>query len=111
MAALTAQQLSAVSGLAATYAAAGGSGDTISNNSGKMILHVKNGSASPITVTITAVGTLQGFPVTNPTYTVANAGEKFIGPFDPSIFNNTSGAVAVGYSATTTVTVAVLQIP
>ena len=53
MAALSAQQIGP-DGLAATYAAVGGSGDTVAND-GKKFVHIKNGNAGSVTVTVPVV--------------------------------------------------------
>lgn len=116
MALLSVQNIDLLNGLVPSYASAAGGGDTFVND-GKTMLHVKNGGGSPITLTITSQITSQDVPglgpvdVANETYTVANGAERMIGFFSPSRFNNTSGQVAVGYSAVTSVTVAAIRLP
>jgi hypothetical protein len=84
-------------------------GDTFPNT-GKEVLIVKNGSASPITVTLDIKATLDGQAVTDPTVTI-NAGiEKIIGPFPLGYYNDANGRVSVTYSAVTTVTVKALSL-
>lgn len=104
----------APSGTAFTTASAAGGGDTFVNN-GKTLLYVNNGGGSSINVTLTAQNTVnvdgQGLTVSNLVVAVTNGTAKIIGPFPPQIFNNSSGAVAVTYSAVTTVTVAPISMP
>lgn len=116
MAALSIQTISE-SGLEATYASASAGGDTFVNDtSQRTFLHVKNGGGSDITVTVTSQHTTTrapGFGVVakaNLSITVTAGEERMIGPFPPAAFNNASGAVAVGYSAVTSVTVAALKL-
>lgn len=109
MAALTVQNV-ARSGLNPTYGAAAGGGDTFVND-GQVVLHVKNGGGSSINVTVdstapTGVGLAQADAVV----AVPNAGERMIGPFPPGAFNDANGAVAVAYSAVTSVTVAAIRL-
>lgn len=111
MATLTAQ-LPVVSGLDATYAAADVAGDEFLNTA-KECIHVKNGSASPVTVTIASPNACS-FSVTDTAHdrvvTIAAGDDKFIGPFPKAQFNDVDGMVQVAYSDVTTVTVAVLTI-
>lgn len=104
MAALSIQKITRT-GLVPAYAAAGGSGDTFVND-GATFLHVKNGSAGSINVTVNSQRTCdQGFDH-DEVVAVGAGAEKMIGPFRTDRFNDTTtGAVAVSYSATTTVTV------
>jgi hypothetical protein len=109
MATLTAQAIS-LAGLAATYASAASGGDKVSPGD-RVFLHVKNGAASPITVTLAANPTPRGLAVTAPTVSVPASGDRFIGPLTADAFAAASdGLVAVTYSSTTTVTVAALRI-
>lgn len=95
-------------GLIATYVSAAGGGDVFPND-GATQLHVKNGSGSPITVTVTAVkacnqGTLHD------SVTIITAGdEAFIGVFEKKRFNNTSGQGAITYSGVTSLTIAAVN--
>lgn len=104
MAALSTQDVVAT-GLAASYSAVAGGGDTFTND-GNVMLHVKNAGASPCTVTIACSGTYKGAAITNQAVAVANGAEKFIKPYAPDITGNTA---ALSYSYTTSVTIAVLR--
>lgn len=84
--------------------AASAGGDTFPND-GFTFLRIKNGGASPITVTVNSVTQCsQGF-THNLTATVAAGAEELIGTFLPSRFNDTNGQVSVSYSAVASVTV------
>jgi len=96
-------------GLEQTYEAAQVDGNKFSND-GRMFLHVKNGAASPITVTIQTPGTVDGLAVAEQIVTVTNAEERMIGPFPPNIYNQSDGMVYVDYSSVTTITAAVLRL-
>lgn len=117
MATLTRTQITE-DGFDATFAAAGVSGDVVTNTDGKTFLCVKNDSAGSVTVTVAEQ--ITGATVEDPTYgtvTKANAtvaiaagGTGFIGPFKKQAFNNASNQIEISYSATTSVTVAALYI-
>jgi hypothetical protein len=117
MATLTRQQITE-DGIDATFAAAGGSGDVVTNSDGKTFLCVKNGGGSSITVTVAEQ--IAGATVDDPTYgivtkgnaqvTIAAGGTGFMGPFKKVAFNNASSQIEISYSATTSVTVAALYI-
>ena len=98
--------------LEATYAAAAGGGDVITNTGGNTILHVKNGSGGNITLTVTAQKTTAsnsafGVLTKSDSVTVVTAGEeRFIGPFEPNAFNNSSGQIEITYSGVTSFTIA-----
>lgn len=109
MATLSTQVVS-LTGLAPTYGAASAGGDKVIPDD-RTFLHVKNGSASSVTVTVTATSADHGLATSNLTVSVPASGERMIGPLYASTFAGASdGLVAVGYSATATVTVAALRI-
>lgn len=112
MAVLTVQD-AAIAGLAETFAAAAGGGDSFANN-GLCLLHIKNASGAPITVTVDDPGSPAPAGATqfNPDVAVIvpAAGERLIGPFPPFRFNDSNGRVNLTYSGVTTLTVAVVRI-
>jgi hypothetical protein len=113
MAALTTQSITRA-GLGPTYSAATGGGDTCTPGA-NTFLHVKNGSGSPITVTITAQAGASQFPnmaYGNLTVSVpATTGDRMIGPLPASIFADPStGVVSIGYSGVTSLTVAAISL-
>ncbi|MFB7671679.1 hypothetical protein ACFC26_09700 [Kitasatospora purpeofusca] len=109
MATLTPQAVS-IAGLNPTYSTAAGGGDKVACGE-RTFIHIKNGGGSPITVTLTATGSVRGQTVTSPTVSVPAAGERMIGPITADLFAGaTDGLAAIGYSGVTTVTVAALRI-
>ncbi|WP_263165398.1 hypothetical protein [Streptomyces sp. SCSIO ZS0520] len=109
MATLSTQTVS-LAGLAPSYATAAGGGDKCEVGD-RNFLHVKNGAASPITVTLTVTAAVRGQAVGNVTVSVPASGERMIGPLSADLLQNqTDGLCAVGYSSATTVTVASLRI-
>jgi len=79
-------------------------------NDGKTFLRIKNGDASPITVTIQTPGTVDGQALADLTVTIAATGDgdgldfQDIGPFT-AIYNQSDGYVWAVCSAVTSVTV------
>ena len=106
MAELTAQAMTRA-GLKATYSTPIITGDYFYNY-GNQFSHIKNDSASSITIVIYIPGKVDGMPVTNRTFTIPAGEEKFSGPFPPAYYNESVGIVRIGYSAVTDVTIAVL---
>ena len=109
MAALTVQNVALI-GLAPAYAVAAGGGDTFVNNP-DTFLHVKNGGASPITVTVVTPATVNSIAIADVAVSVPAAGERMIGPFIPTnLFNDSTGVASITYSAVTSVTVAAIRV-
>ena len=108
--ALLAQQAVALAGLTPTYSAAAAS--TTVQCGERTFLHVKNTNASSMTVTLTATGKVRGQLAADLVVTVpATTGDKMIGPIPSELFAGAvDGTCAVGYSSTTSVTVACLVI-
>lgn len=79
-------------------------------NTGRTFVMVRNGSASPITVTLDSVRVCdQGFDH-NEIVTIPATSDRMIGPFPPDRFNNMEGRATINYSAVTTVTVGVFNL-
>lgn len=103
-------------GLNATYTAALATGHAFNNIAQDVILHVKNANASPCTVTIGSVRTVDGRTLPALTVSVPNGGERIIGPFPEALYSEAepdtglAEAVKVNYSITASVTVAALKI-
>ncbi|MFL5731458.1 MAG: hypothetical protein ACJ75J_18355, partial [Cytophagaceae bacterium] len=94
----------------------GGSGDLLPNADGRSFVRVSNASGSPITATITAQNTtsyndpnLGKIAKTDRVVTIAAGAARYIGPFAPGAFNNSSGQVAILCSATSSVTIQALK--
>jgi hypothetical protein len=77
-------------------------------NAGEEILEVKNGGASALTVTIISVPCSHG-RTGDLSIVVAAGAEVAIGPFEDFLFNQSNGKVNVGFSASASVTVAVVK--
>ncbi len=94
----------------ATFASAAGGGDVFANDGNTRFIAI-NGSGGSITITMTTQQTIgrDGLAVGDTAPTVAAAGTAILGPFDPSLYNNTSGQVAVTYSGVTSLTVAAIK--
>lgn len=98
-------------GLSANYSAASAGGDKIQLAGANIFLHVKNGSASAITVTITTqANQYKGLTVPDRTVSVPASGDKMIGPIDPALHGDINQQASISYSATTSVTVAAIRI-
>jgi hypothetical protein len=108
MAVLTAQALP-LGGLQPTYAAAAGGGDQAPVGE-KLVLHVRNDDASSKTVTVVTPGTVGGLAIADAAQTIPAGGDAFI-PLKSTYRDPATGRAAVTYSAATSVTVAVLQLP
>jgi hypothetical protein len=94
-----------ISGAPIAVASAAGGGDTFVNN-GETLFYVANGSGGSITVTFATAGvTNQGIAIADVAVAVGAGETKLIGPFDPSVFNDSQGRVAVTYSGVTSLTV------
>lgn len=109
MAKLTTQYISST-GMAPTFAAAAAGGDTFANN-GNVILYIKNGGTTAITVTVDSIEKCSHGFDHNIEVSIPATSERMIGPFDAARFNNkATGLTSITYSAVATVTVAVLQL-
>ena len=89
-------------GLAPTYVAPDAAGAMIDGD-GRTVLHVKNGGAAPITVTVQTPEQRAGLDVAERQLPVPAGGDRFIGPFPIPTYNrNTTpdqGKVYVDFSA------------
>lgn len=81
------------------------------------ILLVKNGSGSAITLTLNVQKQYKGYTLTSPTISVAAGSESAIGPIPAEVHviinpaNANNGFILVDFSAVTTVTAAVINVP
>lgn len=108
MAVLTVQDISRT-GLNPSYASAAAGGDSFDND-GRTFVHVKNGSAGSITVTVNSQTACNyGFDH-DETVSVPAGGERLIGPFPKERFNDADGRVKLSYSAVTSLTVAAIRL-
>lgn len=109
--ALLATQTVVRTGLAPSYSAAAGGGDTF-NPSPESFLHVKNGSGAPITVTVVTPGATGGLAIADVSVSVpATTGDRMIGPLPGSLFADpTTGLGSITYSGVTSLTVAIVDV-
>lgn len=111
MALLTTQQIGLLGLINPSYVAAGAGGDQAPNPEG-MVLHVRNGGGSPVTVTLDdqRTSTPPGAVAFDPNVAVViPAGENaFIGNLSQERFTK---LVDIAYSGVTSVTVAALVAP
>lgn len=105
--ALGAVQQIVPAGLAPQYATPGATENIVPNTS--LFLHVKNANAAACVVTLTDPGrTSAGSAATNPTRSVpANTGDLMI-PLPPAL-TNSAGLIAVAFSVTASVSVALIR--
>lgn len=102
-----AMQSVSATGLNPTYAAPNATEQIVPND--RMFLHVKNTSGASITVTLVDPGlTPSGSAATNPTISVPAAGERMIF-INPSLMSPVSGTIQVNFSATASVTAALIR--
>lgn len=107
--ALSTQQI-ARSGLNPAYTAANADGHSIENRNKNVFMHVKNGGASPISVTFITPATVAGLAIADLVVSVPNAEERIIGPFSANPFNQADSTVHVDFSAVVSVTVAAFKL-
>lgn len=93
-------------GLNPTMVAAAGGGDQFANT-GKEFVEVDNADAAPMTATFVTQKTVDGQAVGDRAVTVPAGERRIIGPFDPSVYNDSNGNLQITYSAVTSVTVGV----
>lgn len=110
--ALTVQSTSR-DGLTATYSAGDATNDHEFDNSGQnVVLHVKNGGGSGITVTIVTPGTVDGLAIADKAVSVGAGVEMFIGPFNNSQYGSGTNSRSVYFDldTDTSVTLAALKL-
>ena len=72
-------------------------------NDGRVFLHFKKSGAGTATVSIVTAATVQGLAVADLSISIpASTGDKIIGPFAPSLFNDSNGNVGFTVSGDTT---------
>lgn len=95
-------------GLDPTYTAAAAGGDRFAPHE-RTVLHVKNGSAASINVTVTTPAKRGGLNIADQTVAVPAGGERFIRPAAPEYIRASDGMADLTYSDVTSLTVAVLR--
>ncbi len=79
-------------------------------NDGRTFIRIVNGGGSPTTVTINTPGNRGGNAIADRAVVVTNGTEQNIGPFPPSIYNDSNGDINITLSFVTTVTIAALHL-
>ena len=78
-------------------------------NNGRTLVHVVNGGGTSLTVTIVTPAQVDGLAVADRTVTIAAGQSRFIGPFPKNVYNDNDGYTTLEFSATTSVTCAVIN--
>jgi len=86
------------------------SNNYIIRNDGKMFIRVVNGGGSPAVTTIVTRNSVAGNAIADRVVSVAAGTEQNIGPFPPSVFNDSNGDVDVSFDFITSVTLASLHL-
>lgn len=108
MADLTVQEITEA-GLNPAFVAASAGGDTFANT-GREVVHVKNGSAAAIDVTLVGANPCEFGFTHSDVVSVPAAGERIIDPTPTRRYvDKTTKKTTINYSAVTSVTVAVYQ--
>lgn len=107
--ATVATQALTTAGAAATYAAASAGGDRFTPGT-RVFMHVKNGSASSINVTVTTPGTFDGLAIADRIIAVPASGERMFQLPADQYASPADGLGDVAWSASATVTFAVLKV-
>lgn len=97
------------SGTVPTYAAADAANGMYFSNTGRSILHVKNGGGGSINVTIATPGTADGLALPDQVVAVAAGAEKMISLRNTGVYTQPDGTTYVDFSGATSVTVAVFD--
>lgn len=109
MATVATQQVTRT-GLAPAYAAASAGGDSFRPGP-RTMLHIKNGSAAPVTATLVTPGNVDGLAVADLTVTIPAAGERIAGPLPAELFRDRADGLGdITWSASASVTFAVLAV-
>ncbi len=106
-------QYPAIAGITPTYTAATAVDGNMFTNTGKEFVHVKNAGVGAVAVTFPTPGTTKGLAIKDKVVSVAAGAEAMIGRFDPSIYNQQSGAdkgkLYMTFDQVLTVTLGVFQ--
>lgn len=108
MADLALQQMK-LSGLQPVYAAASAGGDTAPIGQ-RIVLHIKNGGAAPITATVTTALKVGDLGVDEAVHAVPAGGDAFV-QMSTAYRDPTTGRAAITYDDVASVDVAAIQLP
>lgn len=79
-------------------------------NDGNQFIYIANASGDTIAYTVTIPGTIGGYNIEDVSGTVADGVTKYVGPFNPTYSNDSSGNVDFATNTATSVTLAVLEL-
>lgn len=104
---MTLQQVTkTANGTTPSYTAATSSDTYKAPNDGRVFLHAKNVGGSPVTLTVSTPGTMDGNAVADYTATIpATTGDKLIGPFPPRVYNDDDQKLTITVSGATSLAV------
>jgi hypothetical protein len=90
--------------------AANAGGDAFPNTGAEVIV-IKNGSGSPITLTVVTPALVDGLAVTDLAVVIGAGETRMVGPFPSGTYADpTTGAVSLTYSAVTTVNITIVKV-
>ena len=107
--ALLSAQVPGPAGAAPTYTAVSAS-DQVPNSGGRTVVIVRNASGASINVTIVGTGKIEDLTVANRVIAVP-AGQDRLISLPAALYNDADGRVTLNFSATASVTIAVLNLP
>jgi hypothetical protein len=100
--ALAVQQVTR-SGLTPTLSAANAAGHSVPNDGATWFEIVTTTNA--VVVTVDTPGSVDGNAVANKTYSIGTASQRKIGPFPPTVYNQSDGSLSVDFDLVTGVTI------
>ena len=92
-----------------TYAAAAGGGDQYTNT-GKELIHIKNGGGGAVVLTLDIEKTVDGQSVVDPIVTIPAGEERMLGPFT-SVYEDPDKNVSLTYDGVASLTIGVFKLP
>lgn len=92
-----------------TFVAASGGGDKFANDGARqLIVRHTNGAGSSVTLTVTTPATTDGLAVADRAIVIAPGETHVLGPWPKSVYDDSNGDVALSWSATTDIDMAVI---
>jgi hypothetical protein len=95
-------------GISPTLNAASTDGNDFLND-GRTVLNIRNGNIVTLYYTVTTPLTQDGLALDDLSGTISAAQEKFIGPFNKTIYDGAGGKATISWSTPTTITFVVLS--
>lgn len=106
---ILASQAPPAAGVAPTYAAADAAEGMQFTNSGNTIIHVKNGGAGALTVTVPTPGAVDGLQLDDRTIAVPAGAERVVCLRNERLYRQADGSTHLNFSTGTSVTVAAFE--